>query len=140
MNENELKPCPFCGRDATTEITTEEFEFHGGTVEHINFSVCCPACRIEKHSIIEAHGSFKEAEKAMQEAINYWNNRTDSVKHGNWITGKTDILPTRLFTCSECRGLVEIAHYAYKCYYNYCPNCGAKMNGSDKSERNGLQE
>ena len=49
MREIKLKPCPFCGRSATTSITTETFVIHGNTAKVINFSVCCVACRIELH-------------------------------------------------------------------------------------------
>lgn len=51
---------------------------------------------------------------------------TAPVKRGKWITHKENE-PLREFVCSECKGLVELSHYAYKCYYNYCPNCGVKM-------------
>ena len=75
MREIQLKPCPFCGRSATTSITTETFVNHGVMAELINFSVCCLACRIEIHNSIESDDSFEEAEKAIQKAINYWNDR-----------------------------------------------------------------
>ena len=50
------------------------------------------------------------------------------VKHGEWTPDKVNE-PTKLFYCSECKGLIELSHYAYKCYYNYCPTCGAEMDG-----------
>ena len=33
------------------------------------------------------------------------------------------------FECSECGGVVMTAFECFKdgCYYDYCPNCGAKM-------------
>ncbi len=42
------------------------------------------------------------------------------VKHGEWV--QTDI-----FKCSECGYSFEPE--GYTAYFNYCPNCGAKMDG-----------
>lgn len=53
---------------------------------------------------------------------------TQPVKHGKWKSKET---PSRLWVCSECEGLVNVAYYCNSCYYDYCPNCGAKM---DKEE------
>ena len=39
------------------------------------------------------------------------------VKHGRWISAK--------YKCSECGVLV------WGNDFNYCPNCGAEMNGDD---------
>ena len=47
------------------------------------------------------------------------------VKHGHWVKEKSDVLIH--WHCSVCKN----------CYYleepnaNYCPNCGAKMDGGD---------
>ena len=51
-------------------------------------------------------------------------------KHGKWIPDKMNE-PTKLFYCSECKGLIQLGNYACKCYYNYCPTCGAKMDRGD---------
>ena len=52
------------------------------------------------------------------------------VKHGRWIAHGS--LPTKQWSCSECKGLVEVSHYCNKCYYDFCPNCGAKMDGGEE--------
>ena len=50
------------------------------------------------------------------------------VKHGHWVKEKPDVLIH--WHCSVCKN----------CYYleepnaNYCPNCGAKMDGGDGNE------
>lgn len=49
------------------------------------------------------------------------------VVHGRWKSGIKTI--TKEFCCSECSGLVILPVHAATCYYNYCPNCGAKMDG-----------
>lgn len=54
-----------------------------------------------------------------------------TVRHGTWNPDVTGT-PTKNWCCSECRGLVTVANFCNDCYYNYCPNCGAKMHKKDK--------
>lgn len=37
----------------------------------------------------------------------------------------------KVFKCSECGAAVTVAYECFKdgCYYDYCPYCGAKMEG-----------
>lgn len=42
----------------------------------------------------------------------------EPVRHGHWIEARYP-----LFTCSECGATYQDTGYGY----NYCPNCGAKM-------------
>ena len=62
------------------------------------------------------------------------------VKHGRNIT---EMNPVDEFVCSECGFMLcdfteiridEDTHYNsyHECYIKYCPNCGAKMDGSEK--------
>ncbi len=74
MPEIKLKPCPFCGRLATTRIAV----VRGTAADRIRFSACCPACRIELHTDIENYDSFEEAEKAAKRAIEAWNRRAEN--------------------------------------------------------------
>ena len=48
------------------------------------------------------------------------------VVHGRWID--TDYKPDIYCKCSVCGRRV----YAYDDGYNYCPNCGAKMDGGNE--------
>ena len=51
------------------------------------------------------------------------------VVHGQWIDAYPDIEPNPMFMygiCSECGFEQGISKYL-----NYCPNCGAKMDGCD---------
>lgn len=55
------------------------------------------------------------------------------VKHGAWV----DVMNEEWCTfdeckCSEC-GVVEYFNKGWK-KYNYCPNCGAKMDGERKDD------
>ena len=50
------------------------------------------------------------------------------VRHGRWIDAYPDIEPNPMFMygiCSECGFEQGISKYL-----NYCPNCGAKMDGA----------
>lgn len=49
------------------------------------------------------------------------------VKHGEWLKPSNDSVDSKQWICSECKGLTETAYYCGHCYYNYCPNCGARM-------------
>ena len=48
------------------------------------------------------------------------------VSHGEWqeISG--------IFRCSRCRYSFE--HEGYQHFFNFCPNCGAKMDGVMKND------
>ena len=59
--------------------------------------------------------------------------KAEPVRHGNWITNKANE-PTKIFSCSECKRLILLGNYTYKCYYDYCPHCGAKMKGSNEND------
>lgn len=45
------------------------------------------------------------------------------VKHGRWIKRGQDIF------CSECGGESKYTWHGSSSFSNYCPNCGAKMDG-----------
>lgn len=53
------------------------------------------------------------------------------VKHGEWLKPSNDSVDSKQWICSECKGLTETAYYCGHCYYNYCPNCGARMDGDN---------
>ena len=51
------------------------------------------------------------------------------VRHGRWIDAYPDIEPNPMFMygiCSECGFEQGISKYL-----NYCPNCGARMDGAE---------
>lgn len=50
-----------------------------------------------------------------------------SVEYKKWRNGCKDGSPSKIWICRTCNGLIETPHYCYKCYYRYCPNCGADM-------------
>ena len=46
------------------------------------------------------------------------------VRHGRWISEDS-----KIFKCSECD--YEFEHEGYTQFFNFCPNCGAKMDGGE---------
>lgn len=51
--------------------------------------------------------------------------RAEEVVHGDWIDGRP-FVNSRWKVCSVCHQTAPEPHGGY----NYCPNCGAKMDGS----------
>lgn len=54
------------------------------------------------------------------------------VRHGRWkyrgVCGIKDNITIRRYKCSECREDIVC-----DCPYNFCPNCGAKMDGGNEA-------
>lgn len=67
MSEPKLKPCPFCGGEAETRVTTAR--------QYTEFKVYCPKCHIAKHGVVDCDGTFEDAETAMCKAVKDWNTR-----------------------------------------------------------------
>lgn len=44
----------------------------------------------------------------------------------DWTPGDNS-LPTKLWKCKHCQGVVEMPRYCNECYYDFCPNCGHNM-------------
>jgi hypothetical protein len=53
------------------------------------------------------------------------------VVHGRWVSDKADIL----FHCSECETQISTDWDYDDLIWNYCPNCGAKMDGGEDNDR-----
>lgn len=107
----ELKPCPFCGGEATMfcDESTDTWNV-------LCDNVPCPA---EPGTAI----CFSE-----QEAIEAWNTRAERtchvVPHGYCIANGEET-SCRCWSCSECSYGWHISDYDRQ--YRYCPNCGAKV-------------
>ena len=61
------------------------------------------------------------------------------VKHGKWMDGKYfRFVPKKgtqgfqTATCSRCNITQSVDTYQEKVMFNYCPYCGAKMDGGEK--------
>ena len=53
----------------------------------------------------------------------------DPVKHGKWIHGCTDGAGTEFCYCSECDEDALKTKEGYTAFSDFCPNCGARMDG-----------
>ena len=64
---------------------------------------------------------------------NDFKNKADfqEVKHGEWI--KKDHVAEAEFKCSACRYSYIEADPSVECDFNYCPECGAKMDGKENN-------
>ena len=49
------------------------------------------------------------------------------VVHGEWVKQEEEYC--YWYECSECAGVVPRTRYGHDWYSDYCPNCGAKMDG-----------
>ena len=56
---------------------------------------------------------------------------THTRQHGKWLTSHP-AEPAKEYKCTACQGLVCLPVFSIKCYYNYCPNCGAKMDEGEE--------
>lgn len=60
-----------------------------------------------------------------------------SVRHGHWIpqfVSKRGL--SKHFVCSECAEWAFTAHKVKMIKYNFCPNCGARMDGEPDANSN----
>ena len=52
------------------------------------------------------------------------------VVHGEWFIGERNYANrTCDVECSECGAILNLRMFDFGLNYNYCPNCGAKMDG-----------
>lgn len=74
---SELKPCPFCGAVATSEVRVTQMG--GDTSDNVDFSVMCSSCGTYKTVRLKIGDTcvFLDVEKAMIGAIEAWNKRAD---------------------------------------------------------------
>ena len=52
------------------------------------------------------------------------------VKHGNWVGIDDD--PCETFECDRCGFVLD--DWVQGALYNFCPNCGAKMDGKETED------
>lgn len=72
----ELKPCPFCGSLAVTEVRVTQM---GGGTDIIDFSIVCSDCGTSKTVRLRVKGTclFCDVNKAIHEVGEAWNKRAE---------------------------------------------------------------
>lgn len=104
-----IKPCPFCG--GVVRVYAHPV---ARTVSFV-----CENCDMDTHF---------DGIDSIPDAVEEWNKRessidtVDAVKHGRWMT--VDWAEPRRYGCSECHRMVWQLE-------NFCPNCGARMDGEE---------
>lgn len=127
MPEIKLKPCPFCGSETAPEIfTLAEIACHdedeATEFERSHFAV---ACNYSRGGCGCSTGGICETE---EEAARRWNQR--AVRHAHWIKIDEDCRGySSIFDCSGCGETTYLELPAKKCDYDFCPSCGAEMDG-----------
>lgn len=131
MPEIKLKPCPFCGREVTTNVLVAR----GTALDCVVFAVRCPTCRIQQAIDIKSHDNFEKAEKSMQKAIEAWNNRAEEIPlpveyEGDGYDDNGEIIYDTAY-CPNCRNEYEVD---YDYHDNYCRKCGQKLDWGTENE------
>lgn len=53
------------------------------------------------------------------------------MKH--WIKSKKEDI-TDTFVCPHCDALIILPYFSTKCFYNFCPYCGEKVDREENNE------
>ena len=74
--DSNLKPCPFCGAIATSEVRITQM---GGDTDNVDFSIVCSSCGTYKTVRLKIAKTcvFLDVERAMMGAIEAWNRRVN---------------------------------------------------------------
>lgn len=114
--------------------------------EYISKEYVINKCKEHRELYISAWGNFsampKEDKATCDAYATCWSDVVNAppadvqpVRHGSWITSHP-VDAAKEFKCIVCGGLIELPVFAKHCYYDYCPNCGARMDLKD-SDTNG---
>ena len=70
--------------------------------------------------------------KGMQDVVNIHTIEAEPVRHGRWEVSTDEWFETDVYTCSKCReSYVLVEGTPKENSWNYCPNCGCRMDGGD---------
>ncbi|MBR6617949.1 MAG: hypothetical protein IKL00_08800 [Oscillospiraceae bacterium] len=56
----------------------------------------------------------------------------EPVIHAHWIPKYVSNGMTDLFECSNCSARARVEFMSDRCYFKWCHNCGAKMDGKEE--------
>lgn len=133
----ELKPCPFCGGKVSLVLCDDEGNLHDEAYREHPYSGVgfmlhhaheenpeCPIASYECDGGILGGVHIYDTEEQAAEA---WNKRTEVV-HGRWVTHYRSGTPVAEGYVSTCCDMWNNRKS------DYCPSCGAKMDGGDSDE------
>lgn len=106
-----LKPCPFCGSEASMESGIYDL----GDEMYVFAHVECLSCRACGSGFTEADSPVEMVEHLASDA---WNRRAERTCREEWVPGSVG--GTSVPVCSNCGRGWEAAEV-------YCPNCGARV-------------
>lgn len=130
----ELKPCPFCGGKVSLVLCDDEGNLHDEAYREHPYSGVgfmlhhaheenpeCPIASYECDGGILGGVHIYDTEEQAAEA---WNKRAEVV-HGRWVTHYRSGTPVAEGYVSTCCDMWNNRKS------DYCPSCGAKMDGGD---------
>lgn len=111
-----LKTCPLCGGEAMVEACELTDGWMGG--------VECTKC-----GCCVVTDGLPTPEEAKAEIVEHWNTRFKPVERGAWVE---DINCNDILMCNACgnEAYFDLDEGTYV-LFDYCPNCGAKMDAED---------
>ena len=85
-----------------------------------------------KHMTSKNRDVYKDAVLACKSVVSHYKTNVEAEprKHGRWIDMQYPLAGHTLISCSECGERLDIDS-SYKSIINYCPNCGAMMDGNE---------
>lgn len=136
MSEMKLKSCPFCGGKVNILVCDDEGNIHDAEYEKAPWSGLGYRLSHEVTDVPEGQrcpiaGFEDEGElgtyiyDTREDAAEAWNERT--LIHGKWLLEREPDGTPYCFHCSVCDA--DFHHVGVKSATDYCPNCGAKMDG-----------
>ena len=137
----ELKPCPFCGGKVSVVLCDDEGNLHDEAYrEHLYSGLGfklhhahednpeCPIASYECNGGILGGVYIYDTE---EQAVEAWNRRINDgkaeVAQAKWILDRYPYLPAR--ECSRCAIMIPRMKQVPEQFWQYCPNCGARMDG-----------
>ena len=103
-------------KNALQKALREEYDRHKALYDEIG--------HIERGGIVQGL-SYAKMILCKQPTI-----EAEPVRHGRWIPITNDDFGfASKFKCSYCNDIIRLSVAINECHYNYCPNCGARMDG-----------
>ena len=117
---SELKPCPFCGGEASKRLFYKgKYRVHCNVCDAHSGDVCDTEAEAIAawNSRADYHG-YEQAAIEAWESVKAWNSRAERTCQN------VDDHKTVWFICSVCGNQQKLSHTR-----SYCPHCGCKVVG-----------